>query len=195
MLFRIFHRCLKCNLGLWFSPLSICAECERQIAVLEARRALLRAQAIERRLRWNKAAPFVPRPHPPEPALNGNPFYVVAGSASSIDADNPLQERRAAAALLLSAYAIEGGGDFAGAGATGDFHPLTGEPRRPPPGPPYSVDFTEAGPYGPGPAQEPSCGPAAAPEDRQATPPAADSCCAPSAPPDPPPAPAAGGFE
>lgn len=159
MLFRVFHRCLKCNTGLWFSPLSICPECERQIAVLEARRELLREQAVARRERWNKVAPFVPRPHPPEPALNGNPFYVVGQTASSIDADNPLQERRAAAALLLSAYA-GAGGDAVGGGAGGDFSAA-------------------------------SCGPTAAPEERQATPPAADSCRAPESPP----APSAGGLE
>lgn len=141
MLPRILRRCEKCRVKLWFTAEATCSECVRQLAVLEARRLLVQERARERRERWSKVAPFTPYSRPPEqPPLNGNPFYNHGQTASSIDADNPLLERRAAVALLLTAYA-GGGGDASGAGAGGDF--------------------------GSTPSAAP-CGPVAAPEERQA---------------------------
>lgn len=132
MPFRIFRRCNSCRTRLWFGSVEICDPCAREIAALKERRELARQRTIERRQRWTKLHPYIaPRPDPiPERPLYGNPFYAVAGNASSIDADNPLQERRAATALLLSAYA-GAGGDAIGGGAGGDFAP----PERSPEGP------------------------------------------------------------
>lgn len=122
MPFRIFRRCNSCRTRLWFRSVEICEPCAREIAALKERRELARQRTIERRQRWTKLHPYIaPRHDPvPERPLYGNPFYAVAGSASSIDADNPLQERRAATALLLSTFA----------GAGGDF-----SPERSPEGP------------------------------------------------------------